>query len=129
MKQLRIFDAAPISVVGVDAHIDPAGCTGFTEIFGEFVTSHWADRVVGPYGEASMHTYPVGADDSVRPQNIPLFTEIFGEFVTSQRADVGIGPYNGARVQNTTQIRIIYTIVPPAMDRSILTATNSRLPP
>ena len=93
MKQLRIFDAAPISVVGVDAHIDPAGCTGFTEIFGEFVTSHWADRVVGPYGEASMHTYPVGADDSVRPQDAPLLTEIFGEFVTSQRADVGIGPY------------------------------------
>ena len=44
--------------VGVDAHIDPAGCTGFTEIFGEFVTSHWADRVVGPYGEISMHSYP-----------------------------------------------------------------------
>ena len=81
------------SFVGVDAHIDPAGCTGFTEIFGETEPSHWADRAVGPYGEISMHSYPVGADDSVRPQNIPLFTEIFGEFVTSQRADVGIGPY------------------------------------
>ena len=80
-------------VCRLPVHIDPAGCTGFTEIFGESETSHWADRAVGPYGEASMHTYPVVADDSVRPQNIPLFTEIFGEFVTSQRADVGIGPY------------------------------------
>ena len=67
--------------------------TGFTEILGEFVTSHWADRVVGPYGEASMHTYPVGADDSVRPQTAPVFTGIYGESVASQRADVGIGPY------------------------------------
>ena len=36
-------------VCRLPVHIDPAGCTGFTEIFGEFVTSHWADRVVGPY--------------------------------------------------------------------------------
>ena len=72
MKQLSIFDAAPISVVGVDAYIDPAGCTGFTEIFGESEPSHWADRVVGPYGEISIHSYPVGADDSVRPQNISV---------------------------------------------------------
>ena len=80
-------------VCRLPVHIDPAGCTGFTEIFGEFVTSHWADRVVGPYGEASMHTYPVGADDSVRPQTAPLFTGICGESVAAQRADVGIGPY------------------------------------
>ena len=59
-------------VVGVDAHIDPAGCTGFTEIFGETEPSHWADRAVGPYGEISMHSYPVGADDSVRPQDISV---------------------------------------------------------
>ena len=59
-------------VCRLPVHIGPAGCTGFTEIFGEFVTSHWADRVVGPYGEASMHTYPVGADDSVRPQDISV---------------------------------------------------------
>ena len=74
-------------------HIGLAGCTGFTEILGEFVTSHWADRVVGPYGEASMHTYPVGADDSVRPQTAPVLTGIYGESVAAQRADVGIGPY------------------------------------
>ena len=59
-------------VCRLPVHIGPAGCTGFTEIFGEFVTSHWADRVVGPYGEASMHTYPVGADDSVHPQDISV---------------------------------------------------------
>ena len=62
-------------------HIDPAGCTGFTEIFGESETSHRADRVVGPYGEISMHSYPVGADDSVRPRDAPLFTGICGESV------------------------------------------------
>ena len=59
-------------VCRLPVHIGPAGCTGFTEILGEFVTSHWADRVVGPYGKASMHTYPVGADDSVRPQDISV---------------------------------------------------------
>ena len=80
-------------VCRLPVHIDPAGCTGFTEILGKFVTSHWADRVVGPYGEASMHTYPVGADDSVRPQTAPVFTGIYGESVAAQRADVGIGPY------------------------------------
>ena len=80
-------------VCRLPVHIGPAGCTAFTEILGEFVTSHWADRVVGPYGEASMHTYPVGADDSVRPQTAPVFTRISGEFAAAQRADVGIGPY------------------------------------
>ena len=63
------LSGTPGTVVGVDAYIDPAGCTGFTEIFGESEPSHWADRVVGPYGEISIHSYPVGADDSVRPQN------------------------------------------------------------
>ena len=80
-------------VCRLPVHIGPAGCTGFTEILGEFVTSHWADRVVRPYGEASMHTYPVGADDSVRPQTAPVLTGIYGESVAAQRADVGIGPY------------------------------------
>ena len=68
-------------------HIDPAGCTGFTEIFGESETSHWADRVVGPYGEISMHSYPVGADDSVRPRDAPLFTGISGESVLPANFD------------------------------------------
>ena len=53
----------------------------FTKLFGGFVTFQWADRVVGPYGEISMHSYPVGADDSVRPRDAPLFTGICGESV------------------------------------------------
>ena len=59
-------------VCRLPVHIGPAGCTGFTEIFGETEPSHWADRAVGPYGEISMHSYPVGADDSVRPQDISV---------------------------------------------------------
>ena len=35
--------------VGVDAHIDPADCTVFTEICGEFATSRRADVGIGPY--------------------------------------------------------------------------------
>ena len=61
-------------VCRLPVHISPARCTGFTEILGEFVTSHWADRVV-------------------RPQDISVFTGIYGESVAAQRADVGIGPY------------------------------------
>ena len=74
-------------------HIDPAGCAVYTEIVGGFAAAQWADRVVGPYGEISMHSYPVGADDSVRPQDAPLFTEIFGKIATSLRADRVVGPY------------------------------------
>ena len=70
-----------------------AECSVFTVIYGEFVTSLRADRVVGPYSRDSFSPYSVGADDSVRPQNAPVFTETFGEFTTAQRADVGIGPY------------------------------------
>ena len=44
-------------VCRLPVHIDPAGCTGFTEILGEFVTSHWADRVVGPYVKALLSPY------------------------------------------------------------------------
>ena len=77
-------------VYRLPVHIAPADCTVFTEIFGEFATSRWADRVVGPYNNTALS---VGADDSVRPQDAPVFTETFGEFATAQRADVGIGPY------------------------------------
>ena len=77
-------------IVGADSHIAPADCTVFTEICGEFATSRWADRVVGPYNNTALS---VGADDSVRPQDAPVFAETFGEFTTAQRADVGIGPY------------------------------------
>ena len=80
-------------VCRLPVHIAPRRMQLFTVILRKFVTSHRADRVVGPYGEASMHTYPVGADDSVRPQTAPVLTGIYGESVAAQRADVGIGPY------------------------------------
>ena len=35
--------------VGVDAYIDPADCTVFTVICGEFATSRRADVGIGPY--------------------------------------------------------------------------------
>ena len=35
--------------VGVDAHIDPAERTLFTEIYGKFATSQRADVGIGPY--------------------------------------------------------------------------------
>ena len=38
-------------VVGVDAYIDPAGCTAFTEIYGKFVTARRADVGIGPYNQ------------------------------------------------------------------------------
>ena len=49
-------------VCRLPVYIDPAGCTGFTEIFGEFVTSHWADRVVGPYRVSANPYYPANFD-------------------------------------------------------------------
>ena len=57
-RQLQIlcgFSANPQapahSDVGVDAHIDPAECTNFMEIYGEFVTSQRADVGIGPYSQ------------------------------------------------------------------------------
>ena len=40
-------------VCRLPVHIGPAECTVFTGIYGEFVTSQWADRVVGPYNNPS----------------------------------------------------------------------------
>ena len=40
------------TAVGVDAHIDPADCTVFTEICGEFVIAQWADVGIGPYTQS-----------------------------------------------------------------------------
>ena len=48
-KLLKIFGISRKSFVGVDAHIDPADCTVFTEIYGEFVTAQRADVGIGPY--------------------------------------------------------------------------------
>ena len=43
------------SGVGVDAHIDPAECTDFMEIYGEFVTSRRADVGIGPYKQVGSY--------------------------------------------------------------------------
>ena len=40
-------------VCRLPVHIGPAECTVFPGIYGEFVTSQWADRVVGPYNNPS----------------------------------------------------------------------------
>ena len=39
--------------VGADAHIGPAERTVFSVIFGEFVTSQWADVGIGPYRDSA----------------------------------------------------------------------------
>ena len=45
--------------VGVDAHIDPAVCTIFTELFGEFVRAQRGDVGIAPYaGQESDLTSP-----------------------------------------------------------------------
>ena len=54
-------DLAPVMgrgfiFVGADAHIGPAERTVFSVIFGEFVTSQWADVGIGPY-RASANSY------------------------------------------------------------------------
>ena len=64
--------------VGVDAHIDPADCTVFTVICGEFATSRRADVGIGPY-------------------------RVLREFTAAHRADRGVRPY--ASLGNPTQNR------------------------
>ena len=43
------YVAVAIGSVGVDAHIDPAVCTIFTELFGEFVRAQRGDVGIAPY--------------------------------------------------------------------------------
>ena len=64
--------------VGVDAYIDPADCTVFTVICGEFATSRRADVGIGPY-------------------------RVLREFTAAHRADRGVRPY--ASLGNPTQNR------------------------
>ena len=82
----------------------------FTGIFGEFVTSQWADRVVVPYGKASTAYVSRRGGRLCPPAEYVDFTEIFGEFVTSQRADVGIGSYN--QIRRCIRIRRGFPIPP-----------------
>ena len=53
--------------VGVDAYIDPADCTVFTVICGEFATSRRADVGIGPYRVLREFTAAHRADRGVRP--------------------------------------------------------------
>ena len=66
----------------------------FMVICGEFATSHRADRVVGPYGEISIHSYPCRGGRLCPPAGCTGFSKLFGEFATAQRVDAGIDPYN-----------------------------------
>mgnify|MGYP004566011981 CR=1 FL=1 len=45
-------------VCRLPVHIDPAGCTGFTKVSGEFAAAQGADRVVGPYRVSANPYYP-----------------------------------------------------------------------
>ena len=47
-------------LVGVDAHIDPAVRTVFTEICGESAASEWADVGIGPYRKRNPEVYNYG---------------------------------------------------------------------
>ena len=86
--------------------IRPAEGAVFTVIFGEFRTSYWADRVVGPYGGAFISRYLCRGGRLCPPADRTVFMKIFGKFVTSQRADVGIGPYKAFR-QIRTALQIL----------------------
>ena len=77
-KLLKISGISRKSFVGVDAHIDPADCTVFTVICGEFATSRRADVGIGPY-------------------------RVLREFTAAHRADRGVRPY--ASLGNPTQNR------------------------
>ena len=81
-----VSDRTSRKSVGVDAHIDPAGRTVFTGIFGEFATSQLRN-FGNPPGRS------VGVDAHIDPAGCTVFTEIFGEFATFQWGDVGIAPY------------------------------------
>ena len=69
-------------VCRLPVHIAPAGCTAFTEILGEFVTSHWADRVVGPYVKALLSPYLRSGGRLCPPAGCCVFTGIYGKFAT-----------------------------------------------
>ena len=65
-------------VCRLPVHIGPAECTVFTGIYGEFVTSQWADRVVGP--TTTLRTLCRGGR-LCPPAGCTDFTGIFGESV------------------------------------------------
>ena len=68
------------SYVGADAHIDPADRTVFTRICGEFVTSQWADRVVGPYRARRRFAAAHRAEQSPAPTKAWANPYCFADF-------------------------------------------------
>ena len=67
-------------VCRLPVHIGPAECTVFTGIYGDFVTSQWADRVVGP--TTTLRTLCRGGRLCL-PAGCTDFTGIFGEFTAA----------------------------------------------
>ena len=98
-------------VCRLPVHIDRQNAPFFMKICGDFATSHWADRVVGPYGEISMHSYPVGADDSVRPQNISVLRKSSAKSQLPSGPMWASAPTGLRRIRTASQIlnaRLIY---------------------
>jgi len=99
-------------VCRLPVHIDRQNAPFFMKICGDFATSHWADRVVGPYGEISMHSYPVGADDSVRPQNISVLRKSSAKSQLPSGPMWASAPTGLRRIRTASQIlnaRLIYS--------------------
>ena len=63
------------SVVGVDAHIDPAGCTAFYGNLRQIRNCPMGRQSRRPLQKASYPPYSVGADDSVRPAECTVFLQ------------------------------------------------------
>ena len=70
-------------VCRLPVHIGPAECTVFTGIYGEFVTSQWADRVVGPYRDSAR------LRNTPRPHSIPAAEAVFARFCSEIRLNSG----------------------------------------
>ena len=92
--------------------IGPAERNVFTVIFGKFATAQRADVGIGPYGEISIHSYPVGADDSVRPQNISVLRKSSAKSQLPSGPMWASAPTGLRRIRTASQIlnaRLIYS--------------------
>ena len=71
-------------VCRLPVHIGPAECTVFTGIYGEFVISQWADRVVRLYSVRLWHAlFPKRTD------RVMAFCAAEAQPAFTQRGDVG----------------------------------------
>ena len=92
-------------VCRLPVHIDRQNAPFFMKICGDFATSHWADKAVGPYGEISMHSNTVEADDSVRPQNISVLRK------SSAKSQLSSGPMWASAPTELRRIRTALQIL------------------